>query len=247
MQEPEFFLLFLIAGILACGFSVCVVTGGVWLFFGWWKKTRSVQLLSALPFGVGIFIIAPLLILVLVFIAWSFIAWASSPRSTQRSPNTAVERMAAGGHLSPPPMCWAATTVHFFRSPVSMKRLLAFLILGLVFATTASAEVITNGVSIGVVQKAMANAHYTETGLDMAAIRSNEALRFWGVGEGVLIFRFSKSSGRVLEMTYFLCDERAKAVRKTFSLTVVGFDAETGTMTVRTSPGERGEALNDRR
>ncbi len=132
-------------------------------------------------------------------------------------------------------------------SPVPMKRLLAFLIFGLVFATTASADVITNGVSIGVVQKAIAAAHYAETGLDRAAIGPNEALRFWSVGEGVLIFRFSKSSGRVLAMTYSLGDERPKAVRKTFSLTVVAFDPESGTMSVRTSPGEQGEAPNERR
>jgi hypothetical protein len=125
-----------------------------------------------------------------------------------------------------------------------MKRLLAFLILGLLFATTVSAEVITNGASIGAVQKAMAAAHYAETGLDMAAIPPAEALRFWDVGEGVLIFRFSKSSGRVLEMTYFLCDERPKALRKTFELRVASFDSKSGALIVKTGKGEPDGAAN---
>ena len=56
----------------------------------------------------------------------------------------------------------------------------------------------------------MEAAHYKQTGLDMAAEKPNEDLRFWDIDQGVLILRFSKGTGRVLGMTYFLCDERPK-------------------------------------
>ena len=36
-----------------------MLVGGVWLFLGWRKKARSVQFLSALPFGFALFIIGP--------------------------------------------------------------------------------------------------------------------------------------------------------------------------------------------
>ena len=61
MDGPDFFILFMIAGILALCLAACMLTGAVWLFFGWRKKCRSVQFLSVLPFGIGTFVVAPLL------------------------------------------------------------------------------------------------------------------------------------------------------------------------------------------
>src|SRR5438105_324970 len=74
--------------------------------------------------------------------------------------------------------------------------------LGLLLCATSSAEVITNGLSMSEAQNMMEAAHYNQTGLDMAANNLSEDLRFWDVDQGVLIFRFSKRTGRILGMTW---------------------------------------------
>ena len=84
MDGPNFFILFMVAGILALAFLACILTGAVWLFFGWRKKVPPLKFVSALPFGVGFFIIAPLLLLLLLFIAWWFIAdWRAPARPSK--------------------------------------------------------------------------------------------------------------------------------------------------------------------
>jgi len=85
MDGPDFFILFMIAGILALGLAVCMLTGAVWLFLGWRKKSRSAQFLSALPFGVGALVFAPLLFLVLLFIGFCLIAGAWGGRTRPSS------------------------------------------------------------------------------------------------------------------------------------------------------------------
>ena len=56
-------------------------------FFGWRNKTRSVQLLSALPFGVGLFIVGPLLLIAVVMIVWWLMAdWRAIPQATAPAP-----------------------------------------------------------------------------------------------------------------------------------------------------------------
>ena len=72
MEGPGFFIL--LAAVLFVLFGACLVTGAVWLFFGWRKKVPSVQFLSALPFGVALFIIGPLLLLALIMVGWWLIA-----------------------------------------------------------------------------------------------------------------------------------------------------------------------------
>ena len=96
-----------------------MLTGAVWLFFGWRKKSRSVQFLSALPFGVGLFIIGPLLFLALLMVAWWLIAdWRRilPPTPEQNKPNQAASGNGAmaslfhSGRLSravPEPHCYA--------------------------------------------------------------------------------------------------------------------------------------------
>lgn len=141
------------------------------------------------------------------------------------------------------PNDFVGTTV-FAKTRAPMKRLIALPVLGLVFAISASAEVITNSMLIGTVQKAMTAAHYKETGLDMAASQPGQDLRFWAVGDGILILRLSNSSSRVLGMTYSLCDERPKALRRTFDFDVASFDTSNGTMAIHTRKGESGGAAN---
>jgi hypothetical protein len=82
MAAPGFFIL--LAGILLLAFAGCMLTGAVWLFFGWRKKSRSVQFLSALPFGVGLLIIGPLLLLALIMVGlWLIADWRRIPPPTQ--------------------------------------------------------------------------------------------------------------------------------------------------------------------
>lgn len=91
MVVPGFFIL--LAGILFLVFATCMLTGAVWLFFGWRKKSRSVQFLSALPFGVGLLIIGPLLLLALVMVGlWLISDWRRipSPTQEQKKPNQAA-------------------------------------------------------------------------------------------------------------------------------------------------------------
>jgi hypothetical protein len=91
MAAPGFFIL--LAGILLLAFALCMVTGAVWLFVGWRKKSRSVQFLSALPFGVALLIIGPLLFLTLLMVGlWLIADWRRIPPPTQEQekPNQAL-------------------------------------------------------------------------------------------------------------------------------------------------------------
>lgn len=86
---------------------------------------------------------------------------------------------------------------------------------------------------------AMKKGGYKETGLEMMAKPgSGLDLRFWSVGEGVLILSYSKSSQKISRMTYWFADERPKATRQTFDFDVTAFDTVTGRMTIRTRKGE---------
>ena len=69
-----------------------MVTGAVCLILGWRKNTRSVQLLSALPFGVGFFIMGPILLMALLMVVWWFMAdWRAIPPSTAPAPQQQKE------------------------------------------------------------------------------------------------------------------------------------------------------------
>ncbi len=85
MEGPDFFLLLIVAAFLCLGFSACILTGAVWLFFGSWKKSRPVQFLSALPFGVGVLVFGPALFLLLLFVGFCF-SYGGCHRNAQ-SPN----------------------------------------------------------------------------------------------------------------------------------------------------------------
>ena len=80
MDAPGSFILLSI--FLFVVFGACLLTGGVWLYFGWRKKSRTAAFLSALPFGVGIFIVGPLLLLALIMVVWWFVAdWRAADQS----------------------------------------------------------------------------------------------------------------------------------------------------------------------
>ncbi len=61
MEAPGSFIL--LWGILFLLLWACLITGTVWFLVGWRKKAPGLQWLSALPFGFGLFIIAPILLL----------------------------------------------------------------------------------------------------------------------------------------------------------------------------------------
>lgn len=76
MDAPgSFVLLSLFFGL---AFGLCVVTGSVWMYFGWRKRVRGLQWLSLVPLGVGLFIFGPLLFLSLVMLILWFVAYALS-------------------------------------------------------------------------------------------------------------------------------------------------------------------------
>jgi hypothetical protein len=91
----------------------------------------------------------------------------------------------------------------------------------------AGEKTICPGNDIREARKAMAEAGYKETGLAMLATKADTDLQMWSVGEGVLILTYSTKDNKVLGMSYFLCDERPKATRRTFDLDVKEFDPKT--------------------
>lgn len=91
----------------------------------------------------------------------------------------------------------------------------------------AGENAIRPGNDIGEAVKAMAESGYKETGLDLLATKVDTDLRMWAVGEGVLILAYSNKDKKVHGMSYYLCDERPKATRKTFDLIVKEFDPKT--------------------
>lgn len=110
---------------------------------------------------------------------------------------------------------------------------------------SSGAGILTNGLPMTEVINAMKTGGYRETGLDMMARPgSGMGLRFWGVGEGVLIIGYSIASQKISEITFWLADDRPKATRQTFELDVTSFDTQTGTMVIRTKKGEPGGAGN---
>jgi len=114
------------------------------------------------------------------------------------------------------------------RSPESTTVMPRPFLLGLLWLLTClpvAAEVITNGLPIADVIKAMKKGGYTETGLDMTTRSgSGLSLLFWGVGEGVLIASYSTASQKISGMTFWLADDRPKATRHAFDLDVASFD-----------------------
>ena len=96
----------------------------------------------------------------------------------------------------------------------------------------ADAGLIVSGSDIGAVNKSMAASGYRETGLDMLATRKDTDLKFWSVGQGVLIAVYSTANKKVLSLSYSLSDERPKVTRKTFDLAVKEFDPKSGEMKI---------------
>ena len=65
MPEPEFFIVLFVVGAFFVG---CLVTAGVWFYFGWRKKVRLLQFLAALPLGIGLFVVGPFFLSLLLLL-----------------------------------------------------------------------------------------------------------------------------------------------------------------------------------
>lgn len=128
-----------------------------------------------------------------------------------------------------------------------MKNPLYILALLFGFSMLGTAEIVKLGTDIKTTEAAMKEAGFRVTGLDLVH-RSNIAgllgepkvldeevgdLKFWQVGEGILIASYTVSTGKITDLTYYFCDERAKAERKDFSLVVSSFDTNSGAMLVQ--------------
>jgi hypothetical protein len=107
----------------------------------------------------------------------------------------------------------------------------------------AGGNPIKPGIDIEDVSKLMKNAGYKETALDMLSTKTDTELKMWAVGEGVLILVFSTKDRKVTNISYYLSDERPKAERKTFSLSVLEFDPTTREMRIKlpNKPGFPGQ------
>jgi hypothetical protein len=128
-----------------------------------------------------------------------------------------------------------------------MRTFTIFALLATLVCASSSAEVITNGLAVSDARKAMVAAGYKQTGLDMIARNHpKEDLQFWGVDQGVLIVAYSTASQRIVGLTFFLCDERPKATRKTFDLEVASFDTTTGVMAIKMKKGEQKKECRER-
>jgi len=127
-----------------------------------------------------------------------------------------------------------------------MKKLLSLGFVWLLACASASADVITNGLSIEGARKAMEAAGYKQTGLDVLPSNPNRSLQFWSVGQGVFTIAYSKDSKAITSLGFMLSDERPKAFRKTFDLDVTSFDTRTGLMTIRAAKGEQKKECRER-
>lgn len=63
-----------------------MLTGAVWLFIGWRKRTLWVQPTFSTPCGVGLFIVGPLLLITLAWVASWFVAAGAAPSFPRRPP-----------------------------------------------------------------------------------------------------------------------------------------------------------------
>ena len=114
-----------------------------------------------------------------------------------------------------------------------MKLLSIFAILTTLLCVSSSAEVITCNLGISDARKAMVTAGYKQTTLEMMARNyPKEELECWDVDQGVLIAVYSSSTKRIIELSFYLSDDRPKDTRKTFDLKVASFNTTTGVMTI---------------
>ena len=64
------------------------------------------------------------------------------------------------------------------------------------------------GSNLDEVRNAMNHSGYKECQLAMAARERNQELAFWHVDEGTLIVRYSVKTKKILNITYWMCDEQ---------------------------------------
>lgn len=109
------------------------------------------------------------------------------------------------------------------------------LLVVLQFVSVASAGEIRVGAGIDAVMEAMRQARYTRTQLEMLVTReSNSNIVMWSVDRGALIVVYSTETRIVSGLSFFVCDDRPKAMRMEWDFTVRAFDPETGIMTIAT-------------
>lgn len=89
------------------------------------------------------------------------------------------------------------------------------------------------GSNLDEVRNAMNHSGYKECQLAMAARERNQELAFWHVDEGTLIVRYSVKTKKILNITYWMCDERDRSSRKEFNLEAKTFDTATGVLTLQ--------------
>lgn len=76
MPEPEFFLIFVVAGVIAggCAFLAVVLFG-----LGWWRRSTPLKVIAIVPLGLAVLIFGPMLLLLLAWIAFAIFGDSSHP------------------------------------------------------------------------------------------------------------------------------------------------------------------------
>lgn len=103
--------------------------------------------------------------------------------------------------------------------------------------------IVAEGAVISEVSKAMSEAGYEERGLDMEPTDPRNRLVFWSVDDGILIIAYSAKSKKVIDISYWLSDERPKATRWTHEIHVKSFDTISGVMLVQTKTPKRNSRI----
>ena len=123
-------------------------------------------------------------------------------------------------------LCWDWGMRKAFFHVVCWKPLAAPVAV-LAMITASFAHEVKKGEPFKECAEALDAAGFEESGLEIVSMDKDRDLDFWAVDEGVPIVSHSKSSGRIVDVSFFLCDERPKGERKDFRFEVKSFNTTT--------------------
>lgn len=122
---------------------------------------------------------------------------------------------------------------------MNSRSFIAIIIAFSVSSSISRGALVKEGSDIDTVNRAMEEAGYSTTALQMGTSDPSHRLAFWSVDEGVLVVGYSNESKRVTSVSFYLSDERPRGTRKTFDLNVTSFDSDSGAMVVQTTLPKR--------
>jgi hypothetical protein len=94
------------------------------------------------------------------------------------------------------------------------------------------AKEIKNGMKIELLSSIMEVHGFKSTTAQILAQKKGTDLKFFQVGQGLLIATFLKEEKIVVSLSYYLSDNKSKLERTVFTLPVISFDPASGEMRV---------------